>query len=552
MNQYVQQLQRRGDEVTVSQLQFYINMMNKDYKIVGFLLFRDSLALAHSLEDKTIISLYSVSAKSRTVSVLPTSLQKVQFLLPIMGQEEDPECFTNNLVYYSDNKVYRNDALLFETPENIVSMHQYSQDTFAYTTKTNIIVRRGDKTSTLPFATLFAPDTELRINNIQLCNEFQVLLMCENTLYLVTSARSLVEGPPPEKEDVVVQSYLHHIKHAAAFFCGGALYLQTPEHVFRIQNEVEFTLEFVDKLARGVVVDLFFKLVHEDRLCGVIRRIARATLSQTDLDALEAKLAINKKLLTTDNFSALVSDNLTSSEREYHFTTFVFPKSSEIHSEVQKYLQVGKPVPGSGAAALLHYTLFTRHDVPQFCCFLLRLGFGVVEIIAFLEKFVLARYRTSQNLLLFCKNIRQTNVKQVTDFHESLAEYVSIVLQNNFGLCMINKRGELADLAHQQPRDVAVYSLFHTYIKESRRRSMEEVDQWPLSVPMRPAKTQLFGRQRSMSMARGQVSLNPKEILVRNSLDVQMGYESRRGSFSSTDNIVQSVDIQCGQLISDE
>lgn len=59
---------------------------------------------------------------------------------------------------------------------------------------------------------------------------------------------------------------------------------------------------------------------------------------------------------------------------------------------------------------------------------------------------------------------------------------------------------------------------------------------------MRTAKMQV-GRQRSMSMARGQVNLNSKEIVVRNSLDVQMGYESRRGSFSSTDNIVQSVDI---------
>lgn len=46
-------------------------MMNKDYKIAGFLLYRDQLVLAHSLEDKTVISLYSVSAKSRIISVLP-------------------------------------------------------------------------------------------------------------------------------------------------------------------------------------------------------------------------------------------------------------------------------------------------------------------------------------------------------------------------------------------------------------------------------------------------------------------------------------------------
>lgn len=56
--------------------------------------------------------------------------------------------------------------------------------------------------------------------------------------------------------------------------------------MFRIQNEVEFTLEFVDKLAKGIVVDLFFKLVHEKRLCDMIRKIAKATLSQTDLDVL--------------------------------------------------------------------------------------------------------------------------------------------------------------------------------------------------------------------------------------------------------------------------
>ena len=48
-------------------------------------------------------------------------------------------------------------------------------------------------------------------------------------------------------------------------------------------------------------------------------------------------------------------------------------------------------------------------------------------------------------------------------------------------------------------------------------------------------------------MAKGQINLNPKEIVIRNSLDVQMGYESRRGSFSSTDYIVQSVDMQCRQ-----
>ena len=106
----------------------------------------------------------------------------------------------------------------------------------------------------------------------------------------------------------------------------------------------------------------------------------------------------------------------------------------------------------------------------------------------------MTNYRTSQNLLLFCKNIKQTNVKQVTDFHESLAEYVSIVLQNNFGLCMVNKKGELANLTQQQPKDVAVYSLFHTYVKESRRRQMEEVDSWPSCIPMRLPKTQLLGR----------------------------------------------------------
>lgn len=55
----------------VSQLSFYINMINKDYKIAGFLLYKDQLALAHSLEDKTVISLYSIAAKSRTVSVIP-------------------------------------------------------------------------------------------------------------------------------------------------------------------------------------------------------------------------------------------------------------------------------------------------------------------------------------------------------------------------------------------------------------------------------------------------------------------------------------------------
>ena len=104
----------------------------------------------------------------------------------------------------------------------------------------------------------------------------------------------------------------------------------------------------------------------------------------------------------------------------------------------------------------MHYTLFTKHDVPQFCCFLLRLNFTIADIVAFLEKFVMTNYRTSQNLLLFCKNIKQTNVKQVTDFHESLAEYVSIVLQNNFGLCMVNKKGELANLTQQNRKDVVV------------------------------------------------------------------------------------------------
>ena len=53
---------------------------------------------------------------------------------------------------------------------------------------------------------------------------------------------------------------------------------------------------------------------------------------------------------------------------------------------------------------------------------------------------------------------------------------------------MVDKKGEFANLTQQQPKDVAVYSLFHTYIKESRRRQMEEVEQWPPYVPMWPAK----------------------------------------------------------------
>lgn len=47
-----------------------------------------------------------------------------------------------------------------------MSMHQYDQDTFLYTTETDIVVKCGDHSNALQFSMLFSGDKKLCINNI--------------------------------------------------------------------------------------------------------------------------------------------------------------------------------------------------------------------------------------------------------------------------------------------------------------------------------------------------------------------------------------------------
>ena len=62
--------------------------------------------------------------------------------------------------------MYKNDQLLFETPDNIMSMYQYSEDTFVYTTDTSIVVRKENICNTIPYSTVFTDEPHLRVNNI--------------------------------------------------------------------------------------------------------------------------------------------------------------------------------------------------------------------------------------------------------------------------------------------------------------------------------------------------------------------------------------------------